>query len=80
MIEQHAIRAARNRYVWGRDAAMRYIMRHGVSPALYRLACQLVAGEKVEELERCKAPHHHFRMVGHGWRCIYCGHEVGYGR
>ena len=75
-----ALYAARHRYTWGRAATLQYVAGSGISPALYRLACQLVAGEKVEELTKCSARHHHLRMVGNGWRCIYCGHEVGYGR
>jgi hypothetical protein len=37
----HAIRAAANWHVWGRDAAIRYCRNHGVSIALLRLARQL---------------------------------------
>ena len=40
-----AIRAAKNRHVWGRWATMRYLARHGVSVRLYQIA---VACEAVE--------------------------------
>ena len=40
-----AIRAAKNRRVWGRWATMRYLRRHGVSVRLYQIA---VACEAVE--------------------------------
>jgi hypothetical protein len=39
---QHAIHAARHRHIWGKVAARKYAMRHGVLSA-YRLACQLEA-------------------------------------
>lgn len=48
---QHAIRAARNRYHWGRWAARRYCERHGVPRSLYRLACQLQAITNLEKLK-----------------------------
>lgn len=38
-----AITAAKNRKIWGRFATLRFIQRNQVSPALYRLACQLEA-------------------------------------
>ena len=44
---KHAIRAARNRRIWGLYAARRYCERRGVPFALYRLACQLDAAERV---------------------------------
>ncbi len=40
--------AARLRFMCGRDAALRYALRHGVSLKLYRLACQLAAIERHE--------------------------------
>ena len=40
-----AIRAAKNRHVWGRWATMRYLARHSVSVRLYQIA---VACEAVE--------------------------------
>ena len=39
MKHQHAIRAAENRYQWGRYATARYLAKHGVTMRLYRLAC-----------------------------------------
>ena len=47
-----AIRAAKNRHVWGRWATMRYLARHGVSVRLYQIAvaCEAVeCGDFVEE-------------------------------
>jgi len=38
-----AIHAAKNRYLWGRFAAMQYVVKSGGNLALYRLACQLEA-------------------------------------
>ena len=47
---QHAIRAARNRYSWGRNAARLYCDHHQVPLGLYRLACQLHAAQRVVDL------------------------------
>jgi len=47
-----AIRAAKNRRVWGRWATMRYLARHGVSVRLYQIAvaCEATAnGEFLED-------------------------------
>ena len=40
-----AVRAARNRRVWGRDATMRYLRRRGVPVRLYQIAvaCEAAA-------------------------------------
>lgn len=43
----HAIRAAKNRYTWGRWAARQYCINNGVSFRLYRIACQCEARSKV---------------------------------
>ena len=40
-----AIRAAKNRRVWGRWATMRYLARHGVSVRLYKIAVACEAAE-----------------------------------
>ena len=37
----HAMRAAANRYNWGRYAARRYAEKNGVPAWVYRLCCQL---------------------------------------
>ena len=39
----HAIRAARNYHIWGRQAALRYCQAHNVQSGLYVLARQLEA-------------------------------------
>lgn len=39
---QHAVRAAKNRHVWGRFATLQYVNRH-TTLRLYRIACQLEA-------------------------------------
>ena len=39
---QHAIRAAKNRHVWGRFATLQYVSRF-TTLRLYRIACQLEA-------------------------------------
>ena len=47
-----AIRAAKNRHVWGRWATIRYLARHGVSVRLYQVAvaCEAMeCGDFVEE-------------------------------
>jgi len=41
------IRAAKNRYTWGRWAARQYCINHGISFRLYRIACQLEARTKL---------------------------------
>ena len=41
-VTQHAIRAAKNRHVWGRFATLQYVNRH-TTLRLYRIACQLEA-------------------------------------
>ena len=40
-----AVRAARNRRAWGRDATMRYLRRRGVPVRLYQIAvaCEATA-------------------------------------
>ena len=51
-----AIRAAKNRGVWGRWATMRYLARRGVSVRLYQIAvaCEAtVNGDFVEAGEGC---------------------------
>ena len=40
-----AVRAARNRRVWGRDATMRYLQRRGVPVRLYQIA-MVLEGER----------------------------------
>ena len=39
-----AVRAARNRRVWGRWATMRYLARRGVPVRLYQIAVALEGG------------------------------------
>lgn len=41
-----ALYAAQNVHVWGRDAAVRYVLNRGCPLYLFRLARQLQAGEK----------------------------------
>ena len=41
MISAWAIRAAKNRRVWGRDATMRYLAKRGVPVRLYQIAVAL---------------------------------------
>ena len=46
-----AVRAAKNRRIWGRDATMRYLAKRGVPVRLYQiaLACEATAnGEFLE--------------------------------
>ena len=43
-ISAMAIRAAKNRRVWGRDATMRYLRRRGVPIKLYQIAMALEHG------------------------------------
>lgn len=38
-----AVTASMHKHIWGRDAAYRYAMKRGVSPRLYRIACQCEA-------------------------------------
>lgn len=45
-ISAMAIRAARNRRVWGRDATMRYLRRRGVPVQLYQIAIALEGEQK----------------------------------
>lgn len=47
---QHAVKAARNRHVWGRNTARLYCDHHQVPLGLYRLACQLQAAQAVIDL------------------------------
>ena len=44
-----AIRAAKNRNIWGRLNALAYVRNREVSHKLYRLACQLEAMKKAGE-------------------------------
>ena len=37
-ISAMAVRAARNRRIWGRDATMRYLAKRGVPVRLYQIA------------------------------------------
>ena len=39
-----AVRAAKNRRAWGRDATMRYLRRRGVPVRLYQIAVALEHG------------------------------------
>ena len=43
-ISAMAVRAARNRRAWGRDATMRYLRRRGVPIKLYQIAMALEHG------------------------------------
>ena len=43
-ISAMAVRAARNRRAWGRDATMRYLRRRGVPVRLYQIAMALEHG------------------------------------
>lgn len=45
-ISAMAIRAAKNRRVWGRDATMRYLRRRGVPVRLYQIAIALEGEQK----------------------------------
>jgi hypothetical protein len=42
-----AIKAAKHRYQWGREAAKRFCERRNIPLALYYLACRLEAAERV---------------------------------
>ena len=44
MISAMAVRAARNRRAWGRDATMRYLAKRGVPVRLYQIAMALEHG------------------------------------
>ena len=46
MISAMAVRAARNRHAWGRDATMRYLRRRGVPVRLYQIAMALEGEQK----------------------------------
>ena len=46
-----AVRAARNRRVWGRDATMRYLAKRGVPVRLYQIAVACEATANGEFLE-----------------------------
>ena len=46
-----AVRAARNRRVWGRDATMRYLTKRGVPLRLYQIAVVCEATVNGEFLE-----------------------------
>ena len=46
-----AIRAAKNRRVWGRWATMRYLARLGVSVRLYQIAVACEAAERGDFVE-----------------------------
>ncbi len=52
-ISARAVRAAKNRRVWGRDATMRYLRRRGVPVRLYQIAvaCEATANGKFLEVE-----------------------------
>ena len=50
-ISAMAVRAARNRRIWGRDATMRYLAKRGVPVRLYQIAMALEATAKGEFLE-----------------------------
>ena len=50
-ISAMAVRAARNRRVWGRDATMRYLHRRGVPVRLYQIAVACEATANGEFLE-----------------------------
>ena len=45
-ISAMAIRAARNRRIWGRDATMRYLAKRGVPVRLYQIAMALEGEQK----------------------------------
>ena len=47
---RNAIRAAKHRKQWGRAAARAFCYNRGVQPILYRLACQLEAITKLQEV------------------------------
>lgn len=45
-ISAMAVRAAKNRRIWGRDATMRYLRRRGVPVRLYQIAVALEGEQK----------------------------------
>ena len=45
-ISAMAVRAAKNRRIWGRDATMRYLRRRGVPMRLYQIAVALEGEQK----------------------------------
>ena len=51
MISAMAVRAARNRRIWGRDATMRYLAKRGVPVRLYQIAMALERAANGEFLE-----------------------------
>ena len=53
MISAMAVRAAKNRRVWGRYATMRYLAKRGVPVRLYQIAvaCEATANGKFLEVE-----------------------------
>ena len=50
-ISAMAVRAARNRRIWGRDATMRYLAKRGVPVRLYQIAVACEAAANGEFLE-----------------------------
>ena len=52
-ISAMAIRAAKNRRIWGRDATMRYLAKRGVPVRLYQIAmaCEATANGEFLECE-----------------------------
>ena len=52
-ISAMAVRAARNRRIWGRDATMWYLRRRGVPVRLYQIAvvCEATANGEFLEVE-----------------------------
>ena len=52
-ISAMAVRAAKNRRIWGRDATMRYLRRRGVPARLYQIAvaCEATANGEFLECE-----------------------------
>ena len=50
-ISAMAVRAARNRRIWGRDATMRYLAKRGVPVRLYQIAMACEATANGEFLE-----------------------------
>ena len=45
-ISAMAVRAAKNRRIWGRDATMRYLAKRGVPVRLYQIAVVLEGEQK----------------------------------
>ena len=52
-ISAMAVRAARNRRAWGRDATMRYLAKRGVPVRLYQIAvaCEATANGEFFEVD-----------------------------